>query len=135
MMDPAIFSCKSKTKALLSDYYNLLHLPLQYIYQLIDSKVISFYDGLEVAVYAYSFPCDQPFEMNFTVDGRNLTMSKSALTREAIDNNTCLSYLAPLEQSHYLTDVDVILGKPFLSKLCVFFDYEQMTMSFAKRIA
>ncbi|KAI6216827.1 hypothetical protein M3Y95_01255500 [Aphelenchoides besseyi] len=123
-----------KTKALLSDNDNWIYLLSKFMRRLVDLKVISIYDGPEVDNHAYIFPCDQLFELTLTVDGQNLTVSKSALTWKPIGNNTCLSFLGPLEHPHYLTNVDMVLGISFLSEFCVSFDYEQMTMSFAKRI-
>ncbi|KAI6220798.1 Peptidase A1 domain-containing protein [Aphelenchoides besseyi] len=126
------FSYGKKTKALLTDVGQRILLPAKFVHRLIELNVLGVYDGPKVLNYVCTFPCDKQMELNFTINGRNLTLSTSDLMWKLIDNNTCASNLAPMVHPHYLTDVDVSLGRSFLSDFCISLDYEQMKVSFAK---
>ncbi|KAI6220706.1 hypothetical protein M3Y95_01024500 [Aphelenchoides besseyi] len=123
-----------KTKALFSNSVGWVYLPNEFLIQLVHADIIDIYNDFQLQEFAFTIPCDQPLELNFTIDGRNLTMSKQALTYKQIDNNTCALNLMPYNYPPYLNDVNMQIGRSFLLDFCVGFDYEKTEISFTKRV-
>ncbi|KAI6220708.1 hypothetical protein M3Y95_01024800 [Aphelenchoides besseyi] len=127
---------EKKVKALITNHVNNVSLPSNFMNELVGANVLKTFNDTESLIYDsdFYFDCDRPLELHMTVDGRRLTISNPLLQQSQINDTHCLPYINQIGSLRYSTDVDMILGWPFLNRFCISFDYDKLTIRIAKNI-
>ncbi|KAI6220719.1 hypothetical protein M3Y95_01025900 [Aphelenchoides besseyi] len=125
---------EKKVKALITNHVNNVSLPSNFMNELVGANVLKTFNDTESLIYDsdFYFDCDRPLELHMTVDGRRLTISNPLLQQSQINDTHCLPYINQIGSLRYSTDVDMILGWPFLNRFCISFDYGKLTIGLAE---